>query len=125
GGVDPCSMAKMMSVEDMDKRIADLRAVENWLRMNLSMLSSTIQGLEVQRSTVATLKTFMDTGMATMAQPTAGAQPRPDAGANRRGAAEQVNKDDTRRQDEAGRRDENKCQDEQSLQQTNPQTDEQ
>src|SRR5690606_23055250 len=40
-------------------RISDLRAVENWLRMNLSMLSSTIQGLEVQRATISTLKSFM------------------------------------------------------------------
>jgi len=48
-----------MSVEDLDRRISDLRAVENWLRLNLSMLTSTIQGLEVQRSTIATLKSFM------------------------------------------------------------------
>jgi len=48
-----------MSVEDLDRRINDLRAVENWLRLNLSMLTSTIQGLEVQRSTIATLKSFM------------------------------------------------------------------
>lgn len=69
GGMDAATMGRMMSVEEMDKRIADLRAVENWLRMNLSMLSSTIQGLEVQRATVATLKSFVDTGMASMAQP--------------------------------------------------------
>ena len=68
GGLDAAAMGKMMSVEEMDKRIADLRAVENWLRMNLSMLSSTIQGMEVQRATVATLKSFMDTGMAQMPQ---------------------------------------------------------
>ncbi len=68
GGLDAASMGKMMSVEEMDKRIADLRAVENWLRMNLSMLSSTIQGLEVQRATVATLKSFMDTGAAATPQ---------------------------------------------------------
>lgn len=68
GGLDTAAMGKMMSVEEMDKRIADLRAVENWLRMNLSMLTSTIQGLEVQRATVATLKSFMDTGMAQMPQ---------------------------------------------------------
>ena len=64
GGMDPAAMGRMMSVEEMDKRIADLRAVENWLRMNLSMLTSTIQGLEVQRATVATLKSFVDSSMA-------------------------------------------------------------
>jgi hypothetical protein len=48
-----------MSVEDLERRIGDLRAVENWLRMNLSMLTGTIQGLEVQRSTITTLKSFV------------------------------------------------------------------
>jgi hypothetical protein len=59
GGMDAAGLAAPMSVEDLDRRISDLRAVENWLRMNLSMLSSTIQGLEVQRATIATLKSFM------------------------------------------------------------------
>lgn len=59
GGMDASGLAAPLSVEDLDRRISDLRAVENWLRMNLSMLSSTIQGLEVQRATIATLKTFM------------------------------------------------------------------
>lgn len=58
GGMDVAAMATPMSVEDLDKRITDLRAVESWLRLNLSMLSSTIQGLEVQRSTIATLMSF-------------------------------------------------------------------
>ncbi len=48
-----------MSIEELDRRIAELRTVENWLRMNLSMLTSTIQGLEVQRATISTLKSFV------------------------------------------------------------------
>lgn len=55
----PATLLAPTSIEELDRRVADLRAVENWLRMNLSMLSSTIQGLEVQRATVATLKSFM------------------------------------------------------------------
>lgn len=74
GGMDPAAMGRLMSVEELDKRISDLRAVENWLRMNLSMLSSTIQGLEVQRATLSTLQSFMDTGMAAMAQAAAGTE---------------------------------------------------
>lgn len=66
GGIDAAAMGKMMSVEELDRRISDLRAVENWLRMNLSMLSSTIRGMEVQRATIATLKSFMETGVAQM-----------------------------------------------------------
>lgn len=65
GGLGQSSMAVPTSIEDLDRRITDLRAVENWLRMNLSMLSSAIQGLEVQRATIATLKSFMTaSGMA-------------------------------------------------------------
>jgi hypothetical protein len=45
-------------LEELDKRIADLKAVEQWLNVNLSMLRATIQGLEVQRGTIATIKSF-------------------------------------------------------------------
>ena len=47
-----------MSADDLDKRIADLKAVESWLNLNLSMLRGTIQALEVQRGTLATLKSM-------------------------------------------------------------------
>ena len=52
-------VAPLMSLEELDRRINELRTVENWLRMNLSMLSSTVQGMEVQRATIATLKSFV------------------------------------------------------------------
>jgi len=68
-------MAPPMNLEDLDRRIAELRSVENWLRMNLSMLSSTIQGMEVQRSTISTLRAFVDSAsrMDMGASPDAGA----------------------------------------------------
>jgi hypothetical protein len=47
-----------MSTDDLDKRIADLKAVESWLNLNLTMLRGTIQALEVQRGTLATLKSM-------------------------------------------------------------------
>ncbi|OZI82481.1 MULTISPECIES: PhaM family polyhydroxyalkanoate granule multifunctional regulatory protein [Bordetella] len=53
-------MTPPMNLEDLERRIADLRTIESWLRMNLSMLSSTIQGLEVQRATIATLRSFVN-----------------------------------------------------------------
>ena len=55
------AMPVPMGLEDLDRRIAELRTVENWLKMNLSMLSGTIQGMEVQRATIATLKSFAST----------------------------------------------------------------
>jgi hypothetical protein len=47
-----------LDVDELDKRIANLRAVEQWLQMHGSMLRATIQGLEVQRNTIATLRGF-------------------------------------------------------------------
>jgi hypothetical protein len=35
-----------------------MKAVEGWLRMNLSMLQMTIQGLEMQRTTVSAVQTM-------------------------------------------------------------------
>jgi len=47
-----------MSVEELDRRIADMRSVERWLEMNVYMLKSTIQTLEVQRNTLAALESI-------------------------------------------------------------------
>jgi hypothetical protein len=51
-------MSSTTDVDELDKRIADLKAVEQWLNVNMSMLRATIQGLEVQRATIATIKSF-------------------------------------------------------------------
>ncbi|MGO1765940.1 MAG: PhaM family polyhydroxyalkanoate granule multifunctional regulatory protein, partial [Advenella sp.] len=55
------SMPPALNPEDLDKRIQELKSIESWLTMNLSMLSGTIQGLEIQRASIHTLKTFVDT----------------------------------------------------------------
>lgn len=52
----PSMLAPTVDVGELDKRIADLRAVAQWLELNASMLRTTIQTLEVQRATIATLK---------------------------------------------------------------------
>ena len=52
----PNMVAPTLDIEELDKRIAEMRAVEHWLQLNLSMLRATIQSLEVQRATIATLK---------------------------------------------------------------------
>lgn len=54
----PSSMTPTLDVEEIDKRIADLKTVEQWLSLNLGMLQSAIQGLEIQRGTLAALKAF-------------------------------------------------------------------
>jgi hypothetical protein len=50
--------APPLSAEDLDKRIADLKAVESWLNMNITMLRGTIQTMEIQRATLSTLKSM-------------------------------------------------------------------
>ena len=42
--------------EELEKRIADLKAVEGWLSMNLSMLQMTIRSLEMQNTTIRTVR---------------------------------------------------------------------
>lgn len=57
-----------MSVEDLDKKIADLKAVESWLNLNMGMLRGSIQALEIQRGTLATLKSMGDSMAQAMTQ---------------------------------------------------------
>ena len=45
---------------ELDKQIKDLKSVENWLRMNLSMLQMTIQNLEMQKSALGTFRTMSE-----------------------------------------------------------------
>jgi hypothetical protein len=56
----PGMIAPTLDVDDLEKRIKDLKTVENWLAMNLNMLQATIQGLEVQRSTITALKAMSE-----------------------------------------------------------------
>ncbi len=48
----PSMMMPTMDVKELDKRITDLRTVEQWMDLNLGMLRTTIQGLEVQRHAI-------------------------------------------------------------------------
>lgn len=41
---------------ELDKRIAELRSVENWLNMNLGVLRMTIQSLEMQKAGLAAMQ---------------------------------------------------------------------
>ena len=52
----PTTFTPTMDVDELDKRIADLRTVEQWLTMNLGLLRNTIQAMELQRNTLATLQ---------------------------------------------------------------------
>ncbi len=50
-----------MSPEEIDKQIADLKAVKSWLQMNMNMLRGSIQALEVQSATLSALRSMSET----------------------------------------------------------------
>ena len=49
-------VAPTINVEELEKRIEELKAVQFWLEQNSRALAATIQALEVQKMTLATLK---------------------------------------------------------------------
>jgi hypothetical protein len=68
-GVPGVSMpSPAITTDDLDKRITDMKAVESWLNLNLTMLRTSIQALEVQRNTLATLKSMSESMAQAMGQ---------------------------------------------------------
>ena len=60
-------VAPTLSVEEIDKRIQELKAVQFWLEQNGTALKATIQALEVQKMTLTTLQ-GMNVSMADLAK---------------------------------------------------------
>jgi len=84
-------VAPTLNVEELDKRIAELKAVQFWLDQNATALKATIQALEVQKMTLTALR-GMNVNMNEMAQAfTArmpGAAPAPEPAAKPQAAPE-------------------------------------
>lgn len=76
----PGITAPTLSVEELEKKINELKAVESWLTLNMGMLRTTIQALEVQRGTIITLKS-MGAALATAVKqpPAAAGKAQPEA----------------------------------------------
>ncbi|PIT80303.1 PhaM family polyhydroxyalkanoate granule multifunctional regulatory protein [Limnohabitans sp. 15K] len=60
-------VAPTLSIEDIDKRIQELKSVLFWLEQNTTALKATIQAMEVQKMTLSTLQT-MNVSMADLAK---------------------------------------------------------
>ena len=60
-------VAPTLSVEELDKRIQELKAVQFWLDQNATALKATIQAMEVQKMTLSTLQ-GMNVNMADLAK---------------------------------------------------------
>ena len=69
-----------LDVDELEKRIKDLKSVENWLNLNLNILKSTIQGLEVQHATMMALKSFGDAVSAAGTAATSASAPKEESG---------------------------------------------
>lgn len=54
----PGMVMPSLSVEEINKQITDLKAVESWLTVNMNMLHGTIKALEVQSATISTLQSM-------------------------------------------------------------------
>jgi len=52
----PGMIAPTMNVEDLDKKIAELKAVETWLMMNTGFVQMTVKTLEMQRAGLESLQ---------------------------------------------------------------------
>jgi hypothetical protein len=65
----PGMVAPLLDTKEIDKRITDLRSVENWLSMNLNVLRMTIQGLEMQRATLLAVQAMQPQGAADAPKP--------------------------------------------------------
>ena len=60
-------VAPTLSIEELDKRIQELKAVQFWLDQNATALNATIQAMEVQKMTLSTLQ-GMNVNMADLAK---------------------------------------------------------
>lgn len=60
-------VAPTLSIEDIDKRIQELKSVLFWLEQNTTALKATIQAMEVQKMTLSTLQS-MNVNMSDLAK---------------------------------------------------------
>ena len=52
----PGMVQPTLDPEEIEKKIAELRAVESWLKMNVGMVEMTINTMEMQKATLETLR---------------------------------------------------------------------
>lgn len=62
----PGMVMPTLSVDEIHKKISDMKAVESWLTLNMNMLRGTIQALEVQAATISTLQSMGESLSATL-----------------------------------------------------------
>jgi hypothetical protein len=71
GTFGPGMMFPTTNVQELERRIADLRSVEGWLTLNLEMVRTTIQGMEAQKATLAAFQSMQAQAAASFSAATA------------------------------------------------------
>ena len=51
----PGMVAPTINIEEIERKLSELRSVENWLKMNLAFLQMTIKTMEMQKSALESL----------------------------------------------------------------------
>lgn len=51
----PGMVAPTLDIDEIERKLGELRSVENWLKMNLAFLQMTIKTMEMQKSALETL----------------------------------------------------------------------
>ncbi len=52
----PGMVQPTLDPEEIEKKIAELKAVESWLKMNVGMIEMSIKTMEMQKATLETLR---------------------------------------------------------------------
>jgi hypothetical protein len=82
----PGMVTPTFDVEEIEKRVKDMKAVEGWLKMNLSMLQMTIQSLEMQCVTLNAVRTMSNMAGSHASPPPSASAPEAAATAEETGA---------------------------------------
>jgi hypothetical protein len=56
--VSPAAIGAGLDPAELDKRISDLRTVEQWLSLNLTLVQGSVKALEMQRAAVDAMRAF-------------------------------------------------------------------
>lgn len=67
--VTPAAVGATLDPAELDKRIADLRTVEQWLALNLSLVQGSVKALEMQRATLDAMRAFGQSTQPPQAKP--------------------------------------------------------
>jgi len=62
------------AIDEVDRRIAELKSVETWLNMNLNVLRMSIQGLEMQKAGLAAMQSAAGAAAANATPPPPGGE---------------------------------------------------